>query len=100
GYPRRVHSFPTRRSSDLERGGVLLQIVELLLELALVGAQGVCGGFLLLAKLRLGTLFLPQRSHLLEHVLWRVRQRRVDRLDLFLDRKSTRLNSSHVKISY
>src|SRR5690606_41970111 len=72
---RELHSFPTRRSSDLEH-------------------ERVCGAFVLII--------------LDVHVLMDVRERDVfERLIGMTpkdtgasDRKSTRLNSSHVKISY
>src|SRR5438874_6632873 len=76
GHHRHLHSFPTRRSSDLphqhgHRDGVLAQDQHL-------RAVGVAEGV--------------QRVHnaVLQGQL----------VDEGLDRKSTRLNSSHVEISY
>src|SRR5699024_12382126 len=88
---RALHSFPTRRSSDLAWGRGFLPL-------------GMYGGKRLLSNpfdhthspfpvtlsLRFGS---PGRFHL------RLRRRRFHRL-LPADRKSTRLNSSHVSISY
>src|SRR5207244_8157999 len=86
-----LHSFPTRRSSDLERGGP--------------------------APARLENRRVEDRLHqcfahrigmqVAEHLLQRERMRRAERQEDALlrrrrlqDRKSTRLNSSHQIISY
>src|SRR5690606_42130906 len=75
GDHRHLHSFPTRRSSDL------------LKKAAANGARRVIVG-------RGGLLSTPAASHL-------IRLHKTDGgLILSADRKSTRLNSSHVKISY
>src|SRR5690625_6456445 len=77
-------SFPTRRSSDLpfEEGAVMLQIVKKVVNINFLrysNAALVFSGLLLLA----GVVSLFTQG-----------------LNLGLDRKSTRLNSSHVAISY
>src|SRR5207249_11990862 len=87
--PPHLPSFPTRRSSDLrELGGdesALARLAEPVepLALVLVGAR----------------LLVPQRPQLV--AAEEVGKARDDRCLLrHLDRKSTRLNSSHVSISY
>src|SRR5690554_7105507 len=77
---RDIHSFPTRRSSDLRGAGGLMEIS--------VG--------------RYGSLFDGQRrtlSHVPTYGCLRYAATE-DRFSLWEDRKSTRLNSSHVRISY
>src|SRR5699024_11850490 len=90
GDPRDPHSFPTRRSSDL------LSVLAALA--AAVGGP--------LVKLN-GTI--ARLSAMLEHVLHRLDmlegedrnlRRKWEETQCQLDRKSTRLNSSHVSISY
>src|SRR5690349_24256608 len=72
-----LHSFPTRRSSDLERVGLTAGAIERQHQLARESfAERVRREVLLQLGDELGAL--PQRE----------------------DRKSTRLNSSHVEISY
>src|SRR5437773_5403014 len=68
GDPRDLHSFPTRRSSDLNGHGLLLVVDKFPSANTLEVTRGVETA---LAELRRG-----------------------------LDRKSTRLNSSHITISY
>src|SRR5690606_40521465 len=83
--PRSLHSFPTRRSSDLRRA-----VSNLLTELrpAVLGREATDQAGLDAAMTELdGT-----------ENLGRIGANAV--LALSLDRKSTRLNSSHVKISY
>src|SRR5204863_9974139 len=78
--PRHLHSFPTRRSSDLPRGRVLdtdvgrqVQLDALFLDVSAFAAPDVADA-----------LDVDEES-----------------VELNLpDRKSTRLNSSHVEISY
>src|SRR5690606_41485611 len=82
GDPRPLHSFPTRRSSDLtERDQApLAEVMRLLAREAMTGMPPP-----------------PNARRIVD--LWRpVLDERVHQ-DL-ADRKSTRLNSSHVKISY
>src|SRR5690606_40453493 len=100
GAPHDAHSFPTRRSSDLPEfrahrfaelalaeaeGGLLesrhhLPAIHPAQIAALLRRAGILG-VLLRQLLEAGFAGLDQRPHL-------------------LDRKSTRLNSSHVNISY
>src|SRR5690625_7090646 len=68
-HPRDLHSFPTRRSSDLTRSGAPL---------------GGGGGDVMVQVVRLNHASAAEMAERLEP----------------LDRKSTRLNSSHVAISY
>src|SRR5690606_41284338 len=86
GYHLALHSFPTRRSSDL---GHLPEDL-----LAALAAQVEGDGFLVAAE------HLPPQPDAV--ALRAVAAHRVAArmLDLDQDRKSTRLNSSHVKISY
>src|SRR5688572_32736376 len=74
GDPRNLHSFPTRRSSDLGRRDVDLVIV-FFAGVVLVVVADLAGGDALRVRVELG----PRRDR---------------------DRKSTRLNSSHSQISY
>src|SRR5690606_41749103 len=95
---RAPHSFPTRRSSDLERGEDR--------GLAEISAAGVADGRGLAVVV--GMVFLDQGVvALTEDPPGRVVDHDgADRTAALLialarqDRKSTRLNSSHVKISY
>src|SRR5690606_40915468 len=88
---RALHSFPTRRSSDL---------TELLIEGAvgsLSAEQREVAGILRDNSLRLQRLI----ENLLSYSEWQTRRSELDLGEVRLqDRKSTRLNSSHVKISY
>src|SRR5690606_41469525 len=78
-WARRVlHSFPTRRSSDLGNAASLLAPS---LAKRLVSSKSSSGGFSAVSSSR---------------KVATVSRRSADRVD----RKSTRLNSSHVKISY
>src|SRR5690606_42053296 len=75
GAPRALHSFPTRRSSDL----------------CTFAARSFIGQVLRRDVVR--QLAVVQHQHALPHPL--------DQAQVVAgDRKSTRLNSSHVKISY
>src|SRR5690606_40027352 len=93
--PRYLHSFPTRRSSDLFncRHGIRVhksfQIDKT--------EGGSCASF---HTCRKKSLVLTGIAHLtFRHlVCFRIKLRSIVRASL--DRKSTRLNSSHVKISY
>src|SRR5690606_41700154 len=85
------HSFPTRRSSDLNIQALVMPLIGIGVLLRLSG-EGLRRGALGTALAGFGLLFLG-----------------IDMLragftalpsDFTLDRKSTRLNSSHVKISY
>src|SRR5690606_40617409 len=77
--PRRLHSFPTRRSSDL------LTLPD---GRYVIYEATVCSDT---AEARPGTLFGVVRD---------VTALRLAERERTSDRKSTRLNSSHVKISY
>src|SRR5690606_40782179 len=93
--PRDLHSFPTRRSSDLSAPDRLSRVSSGMRELASPGKSArssngppsLYENILLSAQIQIPPLrFRPTRT-------WSAgRARR--------DRKSTRLNSSHVKISY
>src|SRR5690606_39885735 len=95
GAPRALRSFPTRRSSDL----TLLASVTLLP--ALLGAFGRN-----LDRLRIGRRRPPHgaasgSARAVVRFRWAAIVFAVGAFVLLgLDRKSTRLNSSHVKISY
>src|SRR5690606_42132388 len=85
-----LHSFPTRRSSDL----VLFVILE-------HAAIGPAAGYLGV------DIFFVLSGFLITRIIQRGMEDRTFRFTGFyarrakrLDRKSTRLNSSHVKISY
>src|SRR5690606_42047601 len=92
-------SFPTRRSSDLR---AVPEHFVVALQLPL----GVPGAFAARAALRVVHRFADQPSLLVEKLVragGALRPTRVHREmgdPGALDRKSTRLNSSHVKISY
>src|SRR5690606_42140742 len=81
------HSFPTRRSSDLYREDQSSKQVA-----ALLGLSDAA------VRKRLSRARQALREDLLERSAWRARDRRLR--TAASDRKSTRLNSSHVKISY
>src|SRR5690606_41240423 len=91
GQPRDRHAFPTRRSSDL---GAAPQAVQLQ-----VGIQALEGDLRLvhLADMQAPELQLQAEGVELD-AIQACRYR--GQLGQLLDRKSTRLNSSHVKISY
>src|SRR5207302_5767924 len=84
GALRALHSFPTRRSSDLCRACPSCEIAAGLL--APPEAPLLCAN-----------RFLISRSTGVSGV---ISQRRISSCSTMTDRKSTRLNSSHVKISY
>src|SRR5439155_13010818 len=83
GRHRALHSFPTRRSSDLGEHDVVLDRHALALELAARRALDRR-----LAVPRVVTVLLRAGPEENRHNAW------------YRDRKSTRLNSSHVAISY
>src|SRR5690606_39781747 len=89
--PRDIHSFPTRRSSDLELG-----------ERAAVPHRGRHLDHIATGAERRSGCIQQNRPHVIARSRLRRRippsQREV-RVE-GVDRKSTRLNSSHVKISY
>src|SRR5699024_12733026 len=82
-----IHSFPTRRSSDLNPGGLLNEAVDMI------------NFFVNKGKL---VLYLENKFGDREKVIAENDQiiREDDFDNIYIDRKSTRLNSSHVSISY
>src|SRR5438445_5122651 len=84
--PPRSTLFPTRRSSDLE--GQLLTLVEVARRQMLMGHDGrvELGVGADLGVVRVGAGLLAARAR--------------NRVEIGVDRKSTRLNSSHANISY
>src|SRR5207302_11332577 len=86
--PPALHSFPTRRSSDLP--GVMGMITQQFSQLAEQAYSVVWGGVFL-------WLINPVLAYLL--AAYMVPYTLVGWF-MYEDRKSTRLNSSHVKISY
>src|SRR5207249_11982840 len=92
-------SFPTRRSSDLSLGVTLDNPARAHL---LVRANGAAKAKELAAGLQKDPahwLSLPSSDFVLSAQTPKVDQKN-ENLELRLDRKSTRLNSSHVSISY
>src|SRR5439155_21657012 len=88
-----LHSFPTRRSSDLEE----------LIGLRAAVAQLPERERQVMALCYFEELSMREIARVLrvtESRVCQIRQRAVQRLRERLDRKSTRLNSSHVAISY
>src|SRR5690606_41948552 len=92
GAHRHLHSFPTRRSSDLSGKSTLLSILSGL-DVPTAGRAEVAGHDLLAMTAR-------ERTRYRRHTVGFVWQQTSRNLLPYLDRKSTRLNSSHVKISY
>src|SRR5207302_4310858 len=92
--PQTLHSFPTRRSSDLASAlGYRSMTAGALRELM---ADRTIG-------LRVAALMAETRWRMDRHMTAITRLDARERIGLFLldiDRKSTRLNSSHVEISY
>src|SRR5690606_41993107 len=91
---RAVLSFPTRRSSDLQ------QATEFYMECALAAGLGVvnCMPVFIASDPRWEARFRERRLPIIgDDIKAQVGATIVHRT---LDRKSTRLNSSHVKISY
>src|SRR5205814_10735275 len=94
--PRVLHSFPTRRSSDLNvlRPEIRRQVAD----------GGFEGGFghthQVVALHRFFGAVVGQRQDCAAARLLEQRQSRARESDERADRKSTRLNSSHLGISY
>src|SRR5207302_9294560 len=90
------HSFPTRRSSDLFDGALMLKRAW----------ESSNAGTILLTPTSvhyLQTQFRPEYARpaaLLDPAVRKALAHTIDKAALAEDRKSTRLNSSHVKISY
>src|SRR5690606_41678084 len=92
GAPRHLPSFPTRRSSDLAAlSGAVLSGTEF--GLPLFGSSPV------LVEANLPGAAAEMDVDPTQLRIW-LAARELAHLWLFADRKSTRLNSSHVKISY
>src|SRR5207253_10323038 len=94
-----LHSFPTRRSSDLNDYGTAMRWLTLLMSLPLTPTRHRVGVWRKLqrmgaVKLRGAAWILPESPETTELFQWLVQEIQS------LDRKSTRLNSSHVAISY
>src|SRR5690606_40724802 len=85
GDPRYLHSFPTRRSSDLLNKQ--LQVVE-----------GINGATVIDDTWSITTTSLQAALRVLEKI--DSSKKKIAIVGTITDRKSTRLNSSHVKISY
>src|SRR5690606_42005820 len=95
GHLRALRSFPTRRSSDLVRDAAVVadaQTAEPVQENALVDRHVAADAHALRKPDRDPVLDLPAFDPCDEQLQHQVAQA--------VDRKSTRLNSSHVKISY
>src|SRR5690606_40968699 len=85
------HSFPTRRSSDLFTDLIGFSNIGSLTEGALrIGAE---------QKIKPGSCCLGAIKQFVQPATWHC-QHLAGPVDDLGDRKSTRLNSSHVKISY
>src|SRR5690606_42027150 len=82
--PRNLHSFPTRRSSDLTN--------------AKMNKDQVIENYQHLWQIE--NAFRVSKSDLRVRPIYHRLQRRIEAHICISDRKSTRLNSSHVKISY
>src|SRR5690606_41721330 len=82
-----LHSFPTRRSSDLSDIGI-----KAVLLLQKLGYGVVLAPLKESGRSQLSKGFVRQAAVIARHNMMKLKGR--------VDRKSTRLNSSHVKISY
>src|SRR5690606_41114062 len=97
---RACHSFPTRRSSDLTYGGRTYALERPFFILATQNPIEQSGTFVLpeaqqdrfLLYIRIGYPTAEEEEQILRATTGTARPK--------IDRKSTRLNSSHVKISY
>src|SRR5690606_40549282 len=88
-HHRHLHSFPTRRSSDLARAG-FARIAALFSGEEVVTEHLICHG-------HVGHMITEEANRLEADLIAIGAQ---GHSALARDRKSTRLNSSHVKISY
>src|SRR5205823_15050689 len=96
--PRDLHSFPTRRSSDLRRRRSLFFVRRLInFQCAVSDNQRIDG---LLTVLTMYRQFEALRQKSLHHFGSATRRLPCRSLRQDIDRKSTRLNSSHYLISY
>src|SRR5439155_25359108 len=91
GHHRDLHSFPTRRSSDLEVGSVRGRQIHspAPVHICRPSESWISGR----QSCEERWSFLPLKNMLVPGAM-------PTRTSMFLDRKSTRLNSSHVAISY
>src|SRR5205807_3532759 len=93
-----LHSFPTRRSSDLQVGNVDLQ------PQVGKGTAYVDGGepqhLFRLDRIAAHAQVRPQHDDWNVHAVQQVGEIVVELNSVNIDRKSTRLNSSHLVISY
>src|SRR5690606_40419582 len=99
GDGRRLHSFPTRRSSDLAGASVFVIVFMA----ASGGKPTATAAVLTVVTIALSWLFVQTifTLHYAHEFYAPAEAGQGDRQGLmFPDRKSTRLNSSHVKISY
>src|SRR5206468_9093453 len=98
-HPRDLHSFPTRRSSDLisdRRIQSQVQKMGLLAETQRPWEEEAQGQLIEFLELLLHDLGLQRNEHAFvgDHLLSFLAEHELE------DRKSTRLNSSHDQISY
>src|SRR5690606_41449325 len=97
--PRDLHSFPTRRSSDLnaykqKEKEVNTMDQQLLVFVTVVEKQNFTRAAEYLHMTQ------PAVSQYIQTLERHVGTKLLNRSNKYVDRKSTRLNSSHVKISY
>src|SRR5699024_11231688 len=96
-HPRDLHSFPTRRSSDLCMLDADMTIDELCRESI---EHGYCSIKNYIDSSE-NSLITPDKIiEMIQNDEIKCQQDCKDFLTLYQDRKSTRLNSSHVSISY
>src|SRR5690606_39341810 len=98
--PCSLHSFPTRRSSDLQHFLSCPGIFELFVFFACIDSTQKPENLLLVHFLQLGFRNRPGESILFQFFGPQRKSVQVPVKNFHEDRKSTRLNSSHVKISY
>src|SRR5690606_39681010 len=92
-HSRHLHSFPTRRSSDLEEG-VLMQILYAFAAVGNSDDMETLSGWYKRIKDDTQPGYDADAHAAADYALLKMGER------FCKDRKSTRLNSSHVKISY
>src|SRR5207302_10740429 len=96
-HPRELHSFPTRRSSDLEQQyDTLAQTTGTIPKSAAIDIVST--------RFKIREV-LPYKDFVTAQLQMLIDAHKIEKHDLWAartvaDRKSTRLNSSHVKISY
>src|SRR5690606_41702553 len=96
---RAIHSFPTRRSSDLHE---IMGILQNRLRYYIGNLTLVALFFIIQQKAfaQVNSVEFGKNRVQYEKFKWRYYQTRNFNVYFSQDRKSTRLNSSHVKISY